>query len=253
MDLLQEGARELGLDLTESQLAAFSVCYRELVDWNQRVNLTAVTDYEEVQTRHFLDSLTCLLAMAPRRSDGRLEADAVVGRAIDVGAGAGFPGVPLKIVCPRLRLTLLESVGKKARFLEHLAATLDLTGVEVIAARAEDLARTPVHRESYDFAIARALAPLPVLAEYCLPFLRQGGLLIALKKGDISREITEARAAIRVLGARRREPLPVSLSLLPDSRFLVLIDKVSPTPKAYPRRAGLPAKMPIGSRTTGKP
>ena len=245
MELLRRGAGELGLQLTPAHLLAFEAYYRELLAWNRRFNLTSVTDYEEVQTRHFLDSLTCLLAVAPRTPQGALDAQAVRGPAIDVGAGAGFPGIPLRIVCPGLRLTLLEATRKKATFLAHLVETLGLRDVEVVCARAEELARDPAHRDRYDFALARALAPLAVLLEYCLPFLRPGGLLIAPKKGDLAAEIASAKPALRALGGRWREPLAVPPSLLPDERVLILVEKAGPTPKAYPRRPGIPAKTPI--------
>ncbi len=247
MELLLRGAQELGLVLRPAHVAAFATYLHELLDWNRRFNLTAVTDAEEVQRRHFLDSLTCLLALAPRGSDGALLYEEIAGRAIDVGAGAGFPGVPLKILCPSLHLTLLDSVRKKSTFLEHLCRVLGLHGVEIVTARAEDLARRPGYRDSYDFALARALAPLPILLEYCLPFLRPGGLLVAPKKGELGAEIAAARPALAALNGRWREPLPVASSFLPDNRVLILVDKAAPTPKAYPRRAGIPAKNPLGS------
>ena len=247
MELLRQGAHELGIELSQAQLQAFVIYYRELLAWNSRFNLTAITESREVQTRHFLDSLTCLLAMAPRRADGARDVSAVAGRAVDVGAGPGFPGLPLKIVCPSLEVVLVDSVGKKTKFLEHMVATLGLAGVTVVTARAEDLAHAPAHRDAYDYAVARALAPLPVLLEYCLPFLRLGGLLIAPKKGELAAEIAAAGPALRVLGGRWREPLAVPSSLLSDGRVLILVDKVAPTPRLYPRRAGVPAKNPIHS------
>jgi 16S rRNA (guanine527-N7)-methyltransferase len=247
VELLLRGARELGLVLTPEHLAAFERYQVELLDWNQRFNLTAITDPAEVQVKHFLDSLTCLLAIAPRGYDGLLDPAAVSGRAIDVGAGAGFPGVALKIACPGLRLTLLESVRKKAGFLSHLVAVLGLEDVDIVPERAEDFARRPGRRDGYDFALARALAPMPVLLEYCLPFVRPGGRLVAPKKGDLTAELAAARDAVRVLGGRWREPVQVTSSLLPDARVLVVVEKVAPTPKAYPRRAGIPAKQPLGN------
>ncbi|MHB1005127.1 MAG: 16S rRNA (guanine(527)-N(7))-methyltransferase RsmG [Chloroflexota bacterium] len=246
MELLERGARALGLALTPAQHEAFAIYLHELLAWNQRFNLTTIVDPEEVQTRHFLDSLTCLLAMAPHTHEGSLAIGDLSGRAIDIGAGAGFPGLPLAIVAPQLRWTLLESVGKKATFLEHMKTALGLTGVEVVVARAEDLARQPGRRDTYDYAVARALAPLPVLAEYCLPFLRPGGRLVAPKKGNIAPELASGRRAIAALGGRWREPLAVPLAIFPDARFLVLADKIKLTPSLYPRRAGTPAKQPLG-------
>jgi 16S rRNA (guanine527-N7)-methyltransferase len=249
VELLLRGAREFGLVLTPGHLAAFERYQTELLDWNRRFNLTAITDPAEVQVKHFLDSLTCLLAMAPRGPDGLLELDAVAGRAIDVGAGAGFPGLALKIVCPGLRLTLLESVHKKAGFLSHMVAVLGLDQVDVATERAVYLARRPGERDAYDFALARALAALPVLLEYCLPFVRPGGRLVAPKKGDLTGELAAARHAVKVLGGRWCAPVPVTTSLLPDARVLVVVEKAAPTPKAYPRRAGVPAKQPLGTTT----
>lgn len=250
MDLLARGAREMGLNLTAEHLDAFARYRDELLAWNERFNLTAITNPDEVEARHFLDSLTCLLALATRGADGTLDPAATGGRAIDVGAGAGFPGLPIKIVCPGLKLTLLESVKKKAAFLSHVVATLRLQDVEVVAERAEDLARRPGYRDSFDFVLARALAPLSVLLEYCLPFARPGGLLVAPKKGDLTAELAAARPVARLLGGRWRDPMPVPDTVLPDARLLVLVEKTQPTPAAYPRRAGLPAKQPLGVSTT---
>ena len=248
VELLRAGAAELGLTLTSEQIAAFRTYSRELLEWNQRINLTAITDEREVETRHFLDSLTCLLALAPRHADGTLDPDAVSGSAVDVGAGAGFPGLPLAIVCPGLRVTLIESVGKKGRFLEHTVAALGLANATVVVGRAEDLARHPRQRDRHDYALARALAPLPVLLEYCLPFLRPGGLLVAPKKGDVDDELRAAQPAVRALHGRWLPPLPVNISLLPDGRLLIVVEKAGPTPPMFPRRAGLPAKQPLGLR-----
>jgi 16S rRNA (guanine527-N7)-methyltransferase len=168
MEKLLRGARELGITLKETHLALFQTYYEELVEWNRRFNLTAITDYEGVQVRHFLDSLSCLLVL-PR---AELQAGA---RVIDVGTGAGFPGLPLRIVCPGMRLTLLEATRKKVDFLEHLLRRLGFPDVEVIHARAEDLAHRPGYREGYDWAIARALAEMPTLVEYLLPWCASGG------------------------------------------------------------------------------
>ena len=232
------GAHELGISLTDRQLAALETYYQELIDWNRRFNLTAITDREGVLVRHFLDSLSCLKVL-PR---AELAAGA---RLIDVGAGAGFPGVPLKIVCPGLQLTLLEATGKKATFLKHLVAVLKLRHVTVIHGRAEDLGRSPSHRERYDWAVARAVAEMPTLTEYLLPLVRMGGALLAQKGEGAAAEVQGARGAILQLGGRVRRLEVVELRGVAETRYLVVVDKVAATSERYPRRPGIPAKRPL--------
>ena len=176
MQRLIEGARALNLHLTEQQLLSFQVYYEELVLWNHQFNLTAITGYEQIQIRHFLDSLSCLLAEETRQTLNRPRA-----RFIDVGSGAGFPGIPLKLVCPAMRLTLLEATGKKVEFLEHVVSRLGLRGVLPVNARAEELAHEAAHREQYDLALVRAVAEVAVVVEYALPFCKVGGWVIAQK------------------------------------------------------------------------
>src|SRR4030066_1740382 len=164
-ELTQYAQRQLGLRLSRSQLSALSLYERELVDWNTRFNLTAIRDPQEIHIKHFLDSFPCLMALR----------DTSIGRLIDIGTGAGFPGIPIKIIYPKMQLTLVESVGKKAEFCRHVVNSLDLHGVEVVQERAEVLGQNPSYREQYDWAVARAVAILPVLAEYLLPLVRVGG------------------------------------------------------------------------------
>jgi 16S rRNA (guanine527-N7)-methyltransferase len=240
MRLLVSGAARLGIELDRHQIAQFQVYSRELLSWNQRFNLTAITEPEAVETRHFLDSLT-LLPLLTRRSAVSV---------IDIGSGAGFPGLPLAIAQPSLRITLLEATQKKAAFLRHMTESLMLTGVTVLPERAEDAARDPLHREAYDAVVARALAPLPVLAELTLPFCRMGGLVAAQKKGDIRSEREEAAAAIRLLGAQLGDSVPLDLPELGEPREIVILEKVVPTPSTYPRRAGQPQKQPLGAAST---
>jgi 16S rRNA (guanine527-N7)-methyltransferase len=229
---LVDGAAGLGVYLTPTQSSQFSRYYAELVDWNQRINLTAITDPAQVLERLFLDSLTCSLAF-PR--------EPTCLSLIDIGAGAGFPGLPLKIARPEIRLTLVESVGKKAGFLRHIVDLLELNRVEVLAVRAEDAGQDVAHRAVYDVAVCRAVAELAVLAEYCLPLLREGGRLIAPKKTGIDLEVAAASASIVLLGGHLAAPV-----LLPDGqRQLTVIDKLRPTPSAYPRRPGMAAKRPL--------
>jgi 16S rRNA (guanine527-N7)-methyltransferase len=240
MQRLRKGAQTLGLELTERQQAAFQLYYEELVAWNEKFNLTAIVGFEQVQIRHFLDSLSCLLAGETRLALNRLDA-----RVIDVGAGAGFPGIPLKLVCPGMRLTLLEATGKKVAFLDHVVTRLGLRRVVAIKARAEELAHEPEHRESYDLALARAVADLPVVAEYALPFVKVGGWLVAQKGEAGAAEAWAAGRAITLLGGELCRVQPVELPGLPEDRSLVVIEKVAPTPEKYPRRPGQPAKRPL--------
>ena len=238
MKPLIAGARELHIKLTDHHLIAFETCYRELMDWNRRFNLTAITDREGVLIRHFLDSLSCLKAL-PRKV---LAAGA---RVIDVGTGAGFPGLPLKLVCPEIRLTLLEATGKKVTFLEPLVRVLGLGEVDVVHGRAEELGHDPAHRERYDWALARAVAEMPTLAEYLLPLVRVGSAALAQKGEGAAAEVQGADAAIVALGGRVRRLVPVELRGLAETRHLVIVDKVAATPEKYPRRPGVPAKRPI--------
>lgn len=238
MEPLVVGARELGITLTDRHLAAFEICYEELVTWNQRFNLTAITDWQGVLIRHFLDSLSCLKAL-PR---SELTAGA---RVIDVGTGAGYPGLPLRIVCPGMRLTLLEATQKKVTFLEHLLGKLGINDVQAIHARSEELGQDSVHREQYDWALARAVAKLPTLMEYLLPLVRVGGATLAQKGEDAAAEVHEAETAIATLGGRMRRLVPVELRGLAETRHLVVVDKVASTPEKYPRRPGMPNKRPL--------
>jgi len=240
MEHLVAGAQALGLHLDAEQVVAFQAYSEELVAWNQKFNLTAITDDEGVQIRHFLDSLSVLAVPGVHEIVTQPGA-----RAIDVGSGAGFPGIPLKLVCPGLRLTLLEATGKKVSFLEHLVAHLGLADVTAIKARAEELAHDPAHRERYDLVTARAVADVAVLAEYTLPFCRTGGLVVAHKGPAGEMEARAAAGAIKTLGGALRDVLQVALPGLPEGHTLVVVDKVGPTPRAYPRRPGVPAQRPL--------
>lgn len=240
MQRLIDGANALGLRLTAAQQAAFQLYYENLVAWNQKFNLTAITEYEQVQVRHFLDSLSCLLAEETRQALNRPQP-----RLLDVGTGAGFPGMPLKLVCPDTRLTLLEATGKKVTFLEYIVEQLGLQQVTVIKGRAEDLAHDPAHREQYDLVLARAVAELPVVAEYTLPFCKLGGWVVAQKGESGAAEAWTADRAITLLGGELRRVVPVELPGLPEDRSLIVIEKTGLTPAAYPRRPGIPSKRPL--------
>ena len=237
MQLLERGARALGLRLTPPQIDKFDTYFRELASWNRRTNLTAIVEPRDVQIKHFLDSLTvCMVLPEATRARGRL---------LDVGSGGGFPGLPLKLVFPGLSVALLDSVGKKTGFLNHLVERLDLQGVEVLTGRAEDLALSPDLREGFDLVVSRGVANMRVLMEITLPFCRVGGSVVTLKKGDLDREVVASLHAMEVLGGRVREMRGVDVEELRDGRVLVVVDKVKPTPAKYPRRPGLPAKHPL--------
>lgn len=233
MEILKRGAASLGLNLNPAQLERFETYYRELIEWNQRFNLTAITDYEEAQVKHFLDSLTIAVAITPD------------GLVLDVGTGAGTPGLPLKILYPDLKLCLLEATAKKTQFLDHVCRRLGLAGVEIITGRAEEVAHRPDYRERFDFVVARGLAPLVTLVELTLPFCRPGGCLIAAKRGDIDAEVRASTGATGRLGGRLGEIKTVAPEGLPEGNRLVIIDKVAQTPPQYPRRPGRPAKRPL--------
>ncbi len=234
--LLRHGAGQFGLTLTDSQASAFERYSQELIAWNQRVNLTGIVDPREIVTKHFLDSLSVYQALAQRPLPFSL---------IDVGSGAGFPGLPLKIVLPDMELTLLESVARKTAFLEHLVTSLNLQGVTILTARAEEAGRQPEHRERYDVAAARAVAALRVTSEYTLPFVKVGGLVILQKGQYPTAEIAEISNALGILGGKLVQVLPVTVPNLEAARHLVVLQKRKPTPQQYPRRPGLPAKKPI--------
>lgn len=236
MESLSRNALALfNLRLTEKQIAALATYERELLAWNQKFNLTALRDAESIRVKHFLDSLSCALAWKsnpPRRM-------------VDVGTGAGFPGVPLKIACPSMRLTLVESVGKKAAFCKHIVETLELEEVTVIHARAEDLGQQAEHREAYDWAVARAVANLNVLSEYLLPLVRVGGTTLAQKGETGPFEAQAAEKAMGLLGGTLKQLTPVHLPGVADDRYLVLIEKRAATPPKYPRKPGMAAKSPL--------
>ncbi len=233
---LQETARtRFGVTLTRRQLEAFAWYARELVEWNDRSNLTAITDPAEIEVKHFVDSVSCVLAMRPQPT----------GRLADIGAGAGVPGLPLKIAFPRLQVTLIEATGKKAEFCRHVVEALELEGVEVIHGRAEEVGHLAGHRQAYDWATARAVAQLPVVVEYLLPLLKLGGKAIAQKGETGPAEAHAAEPALRMLGGRMAQIIPVELPRVPETRYLVVMDKVAATPAGYPRRPGVPLKRPL--------
>jgi len=238
LELLLDGADRLGLTLTPEQVRQFKLYYEDLVDWNKRVNLTAITSYEEVQLKHFLDSLTIVPVLG---SGVWAKRNPLF---IDVGTGGGIPGIPLKIVLPEARVVLLDSVAKKTAFVQHMVNRLGLEQVQVLTARAEDIAHQPGYREMFDLVVCRAVSKLATIAELTLPLCKKGGIVVAPKKGEVERELSQATKAIDILGGKLREIRKVDLKDL-DQHLLVILNKVLPTPSKYPRRAGMPAKHPL--------
>jgi 16S rRNA (guanine527-N7)-methyltransferase len=234
-ELIQEFHNLTGIALSPQQVVALSRYESELASWNARYNLTAISDPENVRVKHFLDSLSAYLAMR----------GSVMTSVIDVGTGAGFPGLPLKILCPGIKLTLVESIGKKADFCRHVVNLLELEGVDVIQVRAETLGQRKGHREVYDWALARAVAVLPVLLEYLLPLVKVGGKILAMKGGSAPVEAHSSERAIQMLGGHLRQLMPVTLPGVVEERYLVVVDKIAATPDKYPRREGIPAKRPL--------
>ena len=236
MDALIQDARALfNVHLTARQVMSLITYEKELLDWNQKFNLTAIRDVESIRVKHFLDSYSCVLAwkaIPPLRL-------------IDVGTGAGFPGIPLKIIYPTTHVTLVESVGKKTMFCQHIISKLGLEDIDVVQSRAEDIGQLPAHRESYDWAVARAVANMTVLSEYLLPLVKVGGHVLAQKGESGPAEAQSAEKAMKLLGGKLKQLIPVNLPGAADDRFLVIVDKVAATPGNDPRKAGMPAKTPL--------
>ncbi|MCA9864889.1 MAG: 16S rRNA (guanine(527)-N(7))-methyltransferase RsmG [Anaerolineae bacterium] len=235
MNDLAGWAQSFDLHLTTDQLRQFDVYERLLLEWNDRISLTAIRGPHEIRIRHFLDSLTCATVT------GSLAECSM----IDVGSGAGFPGLPLKILFPGLRLTMMDSIGKKARFLELVVRELGLRDVTVLAERAETLGHSPTYRATFDWATARAVAELRVLAELLLPFVRVEGHVLAQKGESARQEMTVAATAIATLGGGETTITGVRLPETEQTHYLIVIAKQQPTDDRYPRRVGMPAKRPL--------
>jgi 16S rRNA (guanine527-N7)-methyltransferase len=236
MPSLSHGVQQFNLTLNTAQQQAFDTYRRELIAWNEKVNLTRIVEPDEVDVKHFLDSLSIYPVLPELPADFSL---------VDVGTGAGFPGLPLKIALPNIHLTLLESTRKKTIFLQHVVDTLKLPNVTVVTTLAEEAGRQSAHREQYDVAVARAVAVLPVLAEYTLPLVKVGGTVIVQKGQNPADELKSAANALGILGGKIAQVLPVNVPGLDAERHLIVIRKRKPTPKQYPRRPGLPAQTPI--------
>ena len=235
--LLDAGCEELGIVLTEKQTEQFFKYFQLLTEWNQVMNLTAITEMPEVVTKHFVDSL-----LVVKVSDGiRTEAYSC----IDVGTGAGFPGIPLKIAFPQLQITLLDSLNKRVGFLNTVIQELGLTGITAVHGRAEDFGRNKEYREQFDLCVSRAVANLSTLSEYCLPFVKAGGKFLPYKSGKVEEEAREAESAVKKLGGSMKETKTLVLPGTDVDRTFVPIDKINMTPKKYPRKAGMPGKEPL--------
>ena len=226
----------LGYTLSQDQIAKLQILEAELMDWNERINLTAIRDSEGIRTKHFLDSLTLLLAWDRNNPPASI---------IDIGTGAGFPGLVLKLIWSTSRVTLVESVHKKADFCRHIAERLSLTGVQVLDKRAEAVGQDPDHRQTYDLAVARAVARMPILMEYLLPLVHRNGQVMAMKGETAPAETQSAEKAIQLMGGKLNRLIHVELPGVVEERFIVVVNKVARTPEEYPRRTGVPAKNPI--------
>lgn len=235
MDLLKSECDNLNIILNDKQEKQFYRFYEILIEWNRLMNLTAITEFDDVLLKHFIDSLTICRV---------LELNGITD-VIDVGTGAGFPGIPLKIMFPHLRLTLLDSLNKRIKFLDEVVGELGLEDVEAVHGRAEDYAKQKNYRESYDLCVSRAVANLSTLSEYCLPYVKIGGFFVSYKSGKVDEEIQSAKKALQILGGEVDNIEKFYLGQTDISRSLLLIRKSDHTPARYPRKSGLPAKEPI--------
>ena len=228
--IFESKLNELGIILDDKQKQQFVKFYELLVEWNKVMNLTGITEYEEVNEKHFVDSLSIVKAVDMNS----------VESVIDIGTGAGFPGIPLKIAFPNLKVTLADSLNKRVLFLQEVIDALKLEDIEAIHGRAEDLARDIKYREKYDLSVSRAVANLSTLSEYCLPFVKIGGQFISYKSGEIEEEVSTSKSAVFLLGGKMKDT--VKFELGESGRSFIIIDKVNGTPKTYPRKAGTPSK-----------
>ena len=235
IDDLKDCADKFNITITDDELAKFDKYFRLLIEWNEKINLTAITEPHEVAVKHMIDSLSC--------HDEKIFAENA--HIIDVGTGAGFPGIPLKIYRPDLKVTLLDSLQKRIKFLDEVIITLGLKDITCVHARAEEGARQKQHREKYDVAVSRAVARLSVLAEYTLPYVKVSGCLVALKGAKFAEEADEAKRAVAMLGGEIEDVRPIHLPTLDDKRAIIIVRKTKPTPKTYPRKAGTPERKPL--------
>lgn len=234
-NVLTEKVKELSIVLNDKQIQQFEQYYNILVEWNKIMNLTAITEYEEVVEKHFLDSLTIVNAIHVEK----------IETLIDVGTGAGFPGIPLKIAFPHLKVTLLDSLNKRIKFLNEVINLLELNDIKAIHGRAEDYAKQAEYREQYDICVSRAVANLATLSEYCLPYVKVDGLFVPYKSGEIDEELKSSEKAVSILGGKVEEVVKFQLPGTDIGRSFVKIHKIKETKKKYPRKAGMPTKEPL--------
>lgn len=233
--IFEKKLNELGIVLSDVQKEQFDRFYELLVEWNKVMNLTGITEYEEVNEKHFVDSLSIVKAVDME----------TVHTVIDIGTGAGFPGIPLKIAFPHLKIVLLDSLNKRIKFLNEVIDQLGLTDISTIHGRAEDYAKQAEYREQFDLCVSRAVANLSILSEYCIPYVKVGGMFIPYKSGEIDEEVAQAKKAVHLLGGRLENVVKFQLPESEISRSFVKIKKVNNTTKKYPRKSGLPAKEPL--------
>lgn len=233
--ILEQKLGELGIKQDQNQLERFHKFYQLLIEWNKVMNLTGITEYEDVVEKHFVDSLSIIKAVDLSR----------IHTVIDVGTGAGFPGIPLKIAFPHLRVVLLDSLNKRIKFLDEVISQLELTEIRTIHGRAEEYARKEEYREQFNLCVSRAVANLSTLSEYCLPYIRVGGMFVPYKSGEIDDEVEQSKKAVRILGGNIKDVMKFELPGTDIHRSFVLIHKEQHTQKKYPRKAGIPAKEPL--------
>ena len=235
IEILKRGTEEMGIEISHKQAEQF-IKYKDiLLEWNRKMNLTTITEEREIIIKHFLDSLSCIQTKYLKNT----------GKMIDIGTGAGFPGIPLKIILPDIKLTLLDSLKKRIGFLEEVCAELDLGGIEFIHGRAEDFGQNKNYREKYKYVVSRAVAALNVLTEYCLPFAQVGGHFICQKGPKLIEEIKDAQKAIKILGGKVVEQIKIELPFSDRDHHILVVEKIKQTPIKYPRKAGKPSKNPI--------
>ena len=235
MEHLINGCKELGIFLTDTQIRQFIKFYEYLIEKNKVMNLTAITDFDEVVSKHFIDSISCVKALDLSK----------IHTIIDIGTGAGFPGIPVKIIYPDKKMLLLDSLNKRVTFLNEVIDLLELEKIQTLHSRAEDAAQNPDYRERFDLVLSRAVSNLSVLSEYCLPFVKPSGFFVSYKSNSIDQEISNAENALKILGGKIVNQIAFTLPETDINRILVCIKKTKPTPKKYPRKAGTASKEPL--------